>query len=390
MKDLAGALAERQRRHLFRRRRIIDSPQGPWLTSGGRELLSFCSNDYLGLASHAAVIAALQQGAEAYGVGSGASHMINGHSRAHHELEEALADFSGQARALLFSTGYMANLGVIATLLGRHDTVFQDRLNHASLIDAASLSGARLRRYAHRDSTRLAQQIAETDRGEMLIASDGVFSMDGDIADVPALLRLAGRRDGWLMIDDAHGFGVIGEHGRGTREYFRIDDRDDRLIIVGTLGKAFGTAGAFVAGSADLIETLVQQARTYIYTTALPPAVAHATLASLRLVAHEDWRRQQLDELIRYFRAAAEQCGLPLIASTTPIQPLLLGASQRALQASEALLEQGILVGAIRPPTVPQGQARLRITLSAAHQMRDVDRLIEALDGLGLARDSGC
>ena len=386
MRDLAGTLAERRRQHLYRQRRIIDSPQEPRLLSDGRKLLSFCSNDYLGLANHPEVIASLQYGATLYGVGSGASHLINGHSRAHHDLELALARFCGLPRALLFSTGYMANLGVITTLLDRHDVVFQDRLNHASLIDAARLSGARLRRYPHLDQATLARLSAESSNAETLIASDGVFSMDGDIADVPELLRLAVSSDSWLMIDDAHGFGVIGEHGRGTREHFGIRDNDARLIMVGTLGKAFGTSGAFVAGSEALIETLIQEARTYIYTTALPPAVAHATLTSLRLVEQEDWRRAHLNSLIRYFRDAARHYGLPLMTSVTPIQPLVLGNSEAALQASDALLDQGILVSAIRPPTVPQGQARLRITLSAAHHITDVDRLVDALAGLGLQR----
>jgi len=386
MRDLAGALGKRRRQHLYRQRRIIDSPQGPWLFSEGQKLLSFCSNDYLGLANHPDIIAALQRGAELYGVGSGASHLINGHSRAHHDLEEALAEFCGQPRALLFSTGYMANLGVITSLLGRHDVVFQDRLNHASLIDAARLSGARLQRYPHLDGATLARQLTESTNGDVLIASDGVFSMDGDIADVPELLHQANACNGWLLIDDAHGFGVIGKHGRGTQEHFGIRDSDARLITVGTLGKAFGTSGAFVAGSDELIETLIQEARTYIYTTALPPAVAHATLTSLQLVEKEDWRRVHLDSLVRYFRDAARQYGLPLMASTTPIQPLLLGDSEAAMLSSKALLDQGILVSAIRPPTVPQGQARLRITLSAAHQTEDVDRLIEALVGLELRR----
>jgi len=384
MRDLAGALAPRRRQHLFRQRRIIDGPQGPWLSSDKQKLLSFCSNDYLGLANHPQVTSALQRGAELYGVGSGASHLINGHSRAHHQLEEALAEFCGQPRALLFSTGYMANLGVITALLGRHDIVFQDRLNHASLIDAARLSGARLKRYPHLDGQTLAQQTAKFTDGEALIASDGVFSMDGDIANVPELLSLAQKRNGWLMIDDAHGFGVIGKHGRGTREHFQIEDPDTRLITVGTLGKAFGTSGAFVCGSSNLIETLIQEARTYIYTTALPPAIAHATLTSLQLIVHEEWRREHLATLTRYFRTAAEQCVLPLMASKTPIQPLLLGSSEYAMQISNTLLDQGILVSAIRPPTVPQGQARLRLTLSAEHQTSDIDRLLEALSGLEL------
>jgi 8-amino-7-oxononanoate synthase len=384
MRDLAGALAQRRAQHLYRQRRIIDGPQGPRLHCGNATLLSFCSNDYLGLANHPELIKALHQGAEHYGVGSGASHLISGHSRAHHELEEALADFCGQPRALLFSTGYMANLGVITALATRHDNVYQDRLNHASLIDAARLSGARLQRYAHGDSVALQQLLHKQQPKDALMATDGVFSMDGDMAPLPALLDLATRYDSWLVLDEAHALGIIGTEGRGCREFFSLPDNSHRLITVGTLGKAFGTSGAFVAGSADLIETLIQQARTYIYTTALPPAIAHATLTSVKLITSEGWRREQLQTLIRRFRAGALQLALPLLDSDTPIQPLLLGDSARALQASEHLLERGLLVSAIRPPTVPQGQARLRITFSAAHQAADVDQLLDALASLKL------
>jgi len=384
MKDLAGALAQRRAQHLYRQRRIIDGPAGCRLQCGDTTLLSFCSNDYLGLANHPEVITALQSGAELYGVGSGASHLISGHSRAHHELEQALAEFCGQPRALLFSTGYMANLGVIMTLTGRHDNVFQDRLNHASLIDGALLSSARLHRYAHGDMQALQQLLEGHARQNSLIASDGVFSMDGDIAPLPALLELATEHDCWLALDEAHALGVIGQTGRGSHEYYSLPENNHRLITIGTLGKAFGTSGAFVAGSIDLIETLIQQARTYIYTTALPPAIAHATLTSLKLIRDEGWRRQHLHDLIRRFTEGARQLSLPLLASETPIQPLLLGDSAWALQVSEQLQEHGLLVTAIRPPTVPPGQARLRITLSAAHQADDVDRLLEALSGLGL------
>lgn len=383
MKDLAGALAQRRAQHLYRRRRVIDGPTtGRLLQCGNATLLSFCSNDYLGLANHPEVIKALQSGADRYGVGSGASHLISGHSRAHHDLEQALAEFCGQPRALLFSTGYMANLGVIASLCGRYDNVFQDRLNHASLIDGARLSGARLRRYAHADMQSL-RQLLEGHAGQgSLIASDGVFSMDGDIAPLSNLLELASEHDSWLLLDEAHALGVIGKTGRGSREYYSLPGDSRHLITLGTLGKAFGTSGAFVAGSNDLIETLIQQARTYIYTTALPAAIAHATLTSLALIDMESWRQQHLGDLIRRFREGARQLSLPLLASETPIQPVLLGDSVKAQRASERLLERGLLVIAIRPPTVPRGQARLRITLSAAHQADDVDRLLEALSEL--------
>jgi len=385
MKDLAGALAQRRAQHLYRRRRIIDGPTtGRLLQCGNTTLLSFCSNDYLGLANHPEVIKALQSGADRYGVGSGASHLISGHSRAHHELEQALAEFCGQPRALLFSTGYMANLGVIATLSGRNDNVFQDRLNHASLIDGAMLSGARLRRYAHGDMQALRQSLVSHARQGSLIASDGVFSMDGDIAPLTSLLELATEHDSWLLLDEAHALGVIGKTGRGSREHYSLPGDNRHLITLGTLGKALGTSGAFVAGSNDLIETLIQQARTYIYTTALPPAIAHATLTSLALIDSEGWRLQHLGDLIRRFTEGARQLSLPLLASETPIQPVLLGDSVKAQRASEYLLERGLLVIAIRPPTVPRGQARLRITLSAAHQADDVDRLLEALSELEL------
>jgi len=382
MKDLAGALALRRARHLYRQRRIIDGPQGPHLRCNGDSLLSFCSNDYLGLANHPRLIQALQQGAEHYGVGSGSSHLISGHSRAHHELELALADFCGQARALLFSTGYMANFGVITTLVDRHDIVCQDKLNHASLIDAAQLSGAQLQRYTHGNMEMLQHALAKNTQQNSLIASDGVFSMDGDIAPLPKLLALAEQHDSWLLLDEAHALGVIGKQGRGSLEYFSLPTPSDRLITVGTLGKAFGTSGAFVAGSDDLVETLIQQARSYIYTTALSSAIAHATLTSLELINTEDWRREHLQMLIQRFRHGAQQLSLPLMPSETPIQPLLLGDSELALQYSERLIQQGILISAIRPPTVPQGKARLRITLSATHQEEDVDKLLDALSKL--------
>ena len=378
MKSLAGELERRRSAHLLRRRRVVDGPQGPSLRVDGRPMLAFCSNDYLGLAAHPEVRAAFQRGAERYGVGSGAAHLISGHSRAHHALEEELAAFTGRPRALLFSTGYMANLGLVSALMGRGDQLFEDRLNHASLIDAAQLSRARLRRYAHGDMSVLGDQLDQAPVGERMILTDGVFSMDGDLAPLPELAALARRHRAWLMVDDAHGLGVLGESGAGSLEHFGLGSAQVP-ILMGTLGKALGGFGAFVAGSDDLIETLIQQARSYIYTTAPPPALAEAVRASLRLVRDEPWRRERLGQLVARFRAGTAKLGLPLMTSTTPIQPLLAGSAERALAWSRQLEEQGILVTAIRPPTVPEGSARLRITLSAAHSDDQLERLLAAL-----------
>lgn len=361
---------------LYRRRRVLGSPQQPHCVVDGRPMLSFCSNDYLGLANHPEVIAALRRGTERWGVGSGAAHLVNGHSAAHEALEAELADFTGRPRALLFSTGYMANLGVISALAGRGDTIFEDRLNHASLLDGALLSRATLRRFPHRDVAAL-ERIAGNDPPR-LIATDGVFSMDGDLAPLPELARAARETGAWLLVDDAHGLGVLGRGGRGTLDHLGLDT-EQVPILMGTLGKAFGTFGAFVAASEGLIETLIQRARSYIYTTAGPPALAEATRASLAIVRREDWRRERLQTLIERLRQGTAQLGLPLADSITPIQPLVAGTSSRALVWSRALETAGILVTPIRPPTVPEGTARLRITLSAAHEEADVDRLLEAL-----------
>jgi len=383
--SLQADLDARRAQGLYRARRVLEGAQGPRVRVDGRELLSFCSNDYLGLAADARVSEAMCSATRRYGVGSGAAHLINGHTRAHHALEEELADFLGSERALLFSTGYMANLGVLAGLLERGDHVFQDRLNHASLIDGAQLSAARLRRYPHLDVDALARQLAEpsqsNNKRNSLVATDGVFSMDGDIAPIERLAGLARKQQAVLMIDDAHGFGVLGPDGRGSvaaagLEISRVP------VYMATLGKALGTAGAFVAGSHALIESLIQRARSYIYTTAMPAALAEATRASLRLVTEEPWRRDRLAQLVTRLREGMAAIGLPLMPSTTAIQPLLLGEPARALRWSEALLQAGVLVTAIRPPTVPRGSARLRITLSAAHQEDDVDRLLEVLQQL--------
>lgn len=377
--NLDQALIERQQQHLYRRRRLLDSAQGPEVRVNGRAYLGFCSNDYLGLANDPEVVKALQQGAEHYGVGSGASHLINGHSREHHALEEELAAFTGRPRALLFSTGYMANLGTVNALVGKGDAIFQDRLNHASLLDAGLLSGARFQRYRHNDALSLKNKLATSTQARKLVVTDGVFSMDGDIADLPALCREAGSQGAWMMVDDAHGFGCLGDTGGGCVEQLGLTI-DEVPVLMGTLGKAFGTSGAFVAGSEVLIETLIQFARPYIYTTAMPPAVAAATRASLRLVRSGRDRREKLAALIQQFRRGADQLGLELMPSKTPIQPIMIGDTARAMALSDALEQEGIFIGAIRPPTVPQGSARLRVTLSATHSEQQVDRLLLALE----------
>jgi len=376
-------LAERKADHLYRQRRIMDSPQGVEVVVDGKPYINFCSNDYLGLANEPVVNKAFKQGIDQYGSGSGAAHLVTGHSTAHHALEEELAEFVQRPRALLFSTGYMANLGVVSALTERHDTVVADKLNHASLIDAAQLSRASMERFAHADMNALESLLAKHDKGNKLVVSDGVFSMDGDIAPVKQMARLSETYDAILMIDDAHGLGVLGEHGRGTLEQLNLGI-NEVPILVGTLGKAFATFGAFVAGSEELIETLIQGARSYVYTTALPPAVAEATRASLQCVIKDDWRREQLHRLIQQFKQGAHELGLPLMQSDTAIQPLLIGSSDKALEISEYLRTQGLLISAIRPPTVPKGTARLRITLSAIHRPRHVDLMLDALQNCKL------
>ncbi|KGS14722.1 MULTISPECIES: 8-amino-7-oxononanoate synthase [Pseudomonas syringae group] len=376
--DLRTRLDARRAQHLYRQRPLLQSPQGPQVIVDGQPLLAFCNNDYMGLANHPDVIAAWQSGAERWGVGGGASHLVIGHSTPHHELEEALADLTGRPRALLFSNGYMANLGAVTALVGQGDTVLEDRLNHASLLDAGLLSGARFSRYLHNDVNSLSSRL-EKSVGDTLVVTDGVFSMDGDIADLPALAKAAKARGAWLMVDDAHGFGPLGANGAGIVEHFGLS-MDDVPVLVGTLGKSFGTSGAFVAGSEELIETLIQFARPYIYTTSQPPALACATLKSLQLLRTEHWRREHLARLIQQFRRGAEQLGLQLMDSFTPIQPIMIGDAGRALRLSQLLRERGLLVTAIRPPTVPAGSARLRVTLSAAHSEADVQLLLEALE----------
>jgi 8-amino-7-oxononanoate synthase len=375
--QLAAGLDDIARQGLYRSRRVIASPQGIDLEVDGSHVVNFCSNDYLGLANHPDVVGAFKAGADRYGVGSGSAHLVCGHSAAHHALEEELAAFTGRDRALLFSTGYMANVGVISALLGRGDAVFEDRLNHASLLDGGLMSGARFKRYAHADVADLEAKLDKTE-GSKLLVTDGVFSMDGDFAPLAELAAAAKKHDAWLMVDDAHGLGVIGEHGGGIIEHFGLS-QDDVPVLMGTLGKGFGTFGAFVAGSETLIETLIQKARTYIYTTAMPAAVAEATRASLKIAIAENWRRDKLKKLSERFRVGAKQLGLQVMPSSSAIQPILIGDSQSAVDISNALLEAGFLVSAIRPPTVPQGSARLRVTFSALHEERHVDRLLDAL-----------
>lgn len=384
MKSLKTQLEERKKIHLYRSRRISESPQQTEMIIDGRKVISFCSNDYLGLANHPGVKKAFIKGIEQYGVGSGAAHLINGHTKAHHELEDALAEFTGYPRALLFSTGYMANLGVAQSLVGRGDSIFEDRLNHASLIDGGLLSGARLIRYAHNDTNQLDEKLSSRESGEKLVMSDAVFSMDGDIAETKGLAKICQRHDAWLMLDDAHGFGVLGEHGKGILEHTRTPP-DDVPIYMATLGKAAGTAGAFIAGNDALIETLIQQAKTYVYTTAQPPATAVATMESLRLIKDEPHHRNNLRSNIAYFQQYAEESGLKMSGSETAIQPIIIGDVEKTIQLSEDLLDAGLLVTAIRPPTVPKGTARLRITLSATHTKAQIERLIENITRLTAA-----
>jgi len=375
--ELAADLAARDEQGLRRKRRLLTTAQRARVSVDGREYTAFCSNDYLGLAADPRLAAAAKVGIDRYGVGAGASHLILGHSTAHHELEVALASFVGLPRALLFSTGYMANMGVVSALVGRGDAVFADRLNHASLNDAALVSRAAFKRYAHNDLAALERLLQTTPGRRRLVIVDAVFSMDGDIAPVPALVDLCTRHDAYLLIDDAHGFGVLGAQGRGTLAHFGI--ASERVIYMATLGKAAGVSGAFVAGSADLIESLVQNARTYIYTTATPPLLAQALLASLQVIGQEDWRRVRLRELIAQLQCELAAGPWRLMPSDTPIQPLLVGGNSEALALSARLAAQGLLVPAIRPPTVPQGTARLRISLSADHNADDVTRLAAVL-----------
>lgn len=378
------ALQQRQQQHLLRQRQTLNSAQGPVVTLNGNQLINFCSNDYLGLAGEGG--SALANAANRWQLGSGASHLVCGHSSAHQALEQALAQHTGYPRALLFSSGFMANLGTIAALAQRGDYILQDKLNHASLLDGAQLSRARLQRYRHLDYPHLQQllndhSVGESKGSETLIVSDSIFSMDGDLADIAQLSSLAQQHQALLMIDDAHGFGILEAadqtSGGGARAHFDLT-AEQLPVYVGTLGKALGGYGAFVAGSDELIDYLIQFARPYIYTTALPPALAEAMLANLELL-QQPQRRQQLQQHIQYFRQQAAALALPLMPSQSAIQPLLIGDARRALRISEQLKQRGLWVSAIRPPTVPDGSARLRITLTASHSRDQIDRLLSAL-----------
>jgi 8-amino-7-oxononanoate synthase len=367
---LKAALADLEQQHLLRTRRV-------GLRAG---LINFSSNDYLGLSAHPQVVRAFAEAAAKYGVGSGASHLVTGHGPEHEALEQALAAFTGREKALVYSTGYMANMGVIGALADQTATAVADKLNHASLIDGVRLTRAHSLRYRHGDAEHARELLAALDESidTRLLVTDGVFSMDGDLAPLPELARAARENDAWLIVDDAHGLGVVGPTGRGVCEHFGLS-ADDVPVLVGTFGKAFGTFGAFVAGDADLIDFLIQKSRTYIYTTALPPAVAAATRAALEVSQRESWRREKVLALAQRFRRGLGLEPREPQPGTTTIVPVVLGEAQRAVAVSEALEAQGFLVSAIRPPTVPAGTARLRVTLSAAHEESQVDALIAAI-----------
>jgi 8-amino-7-oxononanoate synthase len=387
LERLHTALAALDSEHLRRIRRDNEQPCSPHVVIDGRELVAFCSNDYLGLAGDPRLAAALAEGARRWGAGSGASHLVSGHYSVQHDLEKRLAAFVGRERALVFSTGFMANSGIIPALVGRSDALFADRLNHASLIDGMLLSRAHAQRYPHLDLAALERQLAASSAPVKLIISDAVFSMDGDIAPLRELMALAERYDTWLLIDDAHGFGVLGPQGRGTLAEAGLPDAAAegwRLIQVGTLSKAAGVSGAFVAGDATVIEWLMQKTRTYIFTTGSPPALAQTLLASVDLIesGEGDARRAHLAALIARLAGGLTQKRWQLLPSRTPIQPLVIGDNADALALADALMSEGLWVPAIRPPTVPAGSARLRITLSAAHALADVDRLVEAINRL--------
>lgn len=375
--DFEAQLAELDAAGLRRVRRVVEAVDGPRLKIDGRWLLSFCSNDYLGLSQHPALIAAAQQAASTWGVGSGASPLVSGHTAAHEALEAALAAFVGRERALYFYAGYPANVGIVPALVGRGDAVFSDALNHACLIDGARLSRAEIVPYPHGDLATLDRQLAESPAQRKLVITDAVFSMDGDLAPVPELLALCERHDALLMIDDAHGFGVLGPDGRGTAAHFGLNS--PRLVYMATLGKAAGVAGAFVAGDATVIEWILQRARTYIFATAAPALIAEALQASVRVIQGEGWRRSHLAALIAQLRAGLATLPWTTLPSDTAIQPLIIGSNHDALAVMQDLRDHGLWVPAIRPPTVPAGTARLRITLSAAHTEADVAQLVTAL-----------
>jgi 8-amino-7-oxononanoate synthase len=377
--DYSIQMAELAAADLLRRRRTLESPQGAHVRTGGESRLSFCSNDYLGLANHPRLVAAATDAVAQHGVGSGASHLVSGHHALHQALEDRLARFMGRP-CLLFSSGYMANIGILPALVGREDAIFADRLNHASLIDGVRLSRAESLRFRHNDVAQLDQLLGQATARRKLIVVDGVFSMDGDLAPLPDLLALAERHDAWLYVDDAHGFGVLGESGRGVLEHFGL--ASPRIIHMCTLGKAAGVSGAAVFAEPGVIDWLLQSARSYIFATAAPPALAAALLASIDIIEGEPWRRRHLQALIARLRHDCGGLRWRLLPSPTAIQPLVVGENAVALALAETLQRSGIWVPAIRPPTVPAGTARLRISLSAAHSEEDVIRLADALRAL--------
>lgn len=377
LKSLQLALDQRELDGLLRQRRLLESPQAEHIVVNGQRFLSFCSNDYLGLANRPELIAAMQTAAQSSGVGSGASNLISGHHRYHDELEKKLAKFVDLPAALLFSTGYMANIGVISALLGRNDAVFGDKLNHACLNEGAMLSRANFHRFAHNDVAALEKLLSVSTAKHKLIAVDAVFSMDGDIAPIPQYLALCEKYDAYLYIDDAHGFGVLGEHGQGTLNHFQL--KSPRLIMMATLGKAAGVAGAFVAGEQVVIDYLMQKANTYVYSTPAPPALSATISAAVDMIKHGDDLRLHLRQLIAYLQTHLHSNKWQLLPSATPVQALIVGSNRQALALSEYLQTCGILVPAIRPPTVPADTARLRISLSAAHSIEDIQTLIKAL-----------
>ncbi len=371
-------LDQKKSQQLYRSHRITKSPQQARMCIDGKSVINFSSNDYLGLANHPEMITSFKKASDQYGVGTGSAHLISGHTKVHQQLEEALAEFTGRDRALLFSTGYMANVGVLNALGERGDVIYSDRLNHASLLDGALLSRAAMKRYQHNDSVSLSRQIERQQKGNAMIVSDGVFSMDGDIADVNKLVVVAKKHQAWLMIDDAHGFGVLGETGAGCLQQQQLG-QGDVPILMATLGKAVGTAGAFIAGSEALIEYLIQTARSHIFTTAMPAAIAAATLTSLEIIQKETGRREKLQHLIKRFKQGAKEQGVEIMPSDTAIQPIMIGSSEKAVAISQRLLDQGLLVSAIRPPTVAVNTARLRVTLSVSHSEAMVDELLQKL-----------
>lgn len=377
-------LSVRQHAGLLRERRVLESPQGTRIVLDGDSYLSFCSNDYLGLADDPRLKEAITTAVQDCGVGGGASHLISGHHAEHEALEQELAAFTGRERALVFSSGYMANLAVIAALACDKDVVFEDKLNHASLIDGGQLSGARFQRYLHNDSASLARHMERIDasgkhpQARQLVVTDGVFSMDGDVADLAALAQVCQQRDALLVVDDAHGLGVIGHQGLGTLSHCTVSS-EQVPVLVGTFGKAFGTAGAFIAGSTLLIDYLTQFARPYVYTTAMPPMLAAATRVALQIIQEGDDKRLHLQRLIRHFGEGLDSLGIERLPSITPIQPIVVGSTDKLIALQHFLNNQGLAIGGIRPPTVPANTSRLRVTLSAAHQDQDVERLLECL-----------